>query len=142
MKKYIKIIINIMSICILMCSFSTNVFAEVSIIGQTKLAADGSIGGFIGSADEFINQGASGDAINPDSLKEASDVLYNTLLAIGIGVAVIWGFILGIKFVTGGLDEKANVQKGLIIYVVGCVIIFGAFGIWKLVIELLQPLAQ
>ena len=49
--------------------------------------------------------------------------------------------VLGIQFVTGSLGEKADVKKNLIVYLVGCVIIFGAFGIWRLLLQLLQPLA-
>ena len=48
------------------------------------------------------------------------------------------GAILGIKLMISGIDEKAEVKKLLIPYVVGCIIIFGGFGIWKLVVTILQ----
>lgn len=131
MKKYKKILINLILICILICTFSPNAFA-----------ADGTIGGIVNSAGNFINVGANEDSpINGDALKSGSGLIYNVLLVIGIGVALIWGLVLGIQFITGSLEEKADVKKGLTIYVIGCIIIFGAFAIWRLVITLLEPLA-
>ena len=93
-------------------------------------------------AEGFVNNGENGgNVINNDALKEGSNTLYNVLLVIGIAVAFIWGIVLGIQFVTGSLGEKADVKKNLIVYVIGCIIIFGAFGIWRLLLQLLQPLA-
>ena len=39
---------------------------------------------------------------------------------------------------TGSVAEKAQVKETLIPYVAGCVVIFGAFGIWKLIIEIMK----
>ena len=38
----------------------------------------------------------------------------------------------------GSSTQKAETKELLIPYVVGCVIIFGAFGIWKLVVNMLN----
>ena len=35
-------------------------------------------------------------------------------------------------------EEKAEVKKMLIPYIVGCIVVFGGFGIWKLVVNILQ----
>ena len=58
------------------------------------------------------------------------------ILVIGICVAVITISILGIKFMLGSIEEKAQVKEALIPFVIGCVVVFGAFGIWKIVTEL------
>ena len=67
-----------------------------------------------------------------------SDTLYNILFTIGVVVAAIFGIIIGIQFVTGSVEQKAKVKETLIPYFVGCFVIFGAFGIWKLVITILR----
>ena len=36
------------------------------------------------------------------------------------------------------LEEKVKVKETLIPYVAGCIIIFGAFTIWKVVVEVLK----
>mgnify|MGYP000419491368 FL=1 len=130
MKKYKKLLINIMVIFIILFNlFIPNAYA-------------GPLQDIMNRAEGFVNNGENGgNVINNDALKEGSNTLYNVLLVIGIAVAFIWGIVLGIQFVTGSLGEKADVKKNLIVYVIGCIIIFGAFGIWKLLLQLLQPLA-
>ena len=129
MKKYKKLLINIMVIFIILFNlFIPNAYA-------------GPLQDIMNRAEDFVNNGENGgNVINNDALKEGSNTLYNVLLVIGIAVAFIWGIVLGIQFVTGSLGEKADVKKNLIVYLVGCVIIFGAFGIWKLLLQLLEPL--
>ena len=130
MKKYKKLLINIMVIFIILFNlFIPNAYA-------------GPLQDIMNRAEGFVNNGENGgNVINNDALREGSNTLYNVLLVIGIAVAFIWGIVLGIQFVTGSLGEKADVKKNLIVYVIGCIIIFGAFGIWKLLLQLLQPLA-
>ena len=130
MKKYKKLLINIMVIFIILFNlFIPNAYA-------------GPLQDIMNRAEGFVINGENGgNVINNDALKEGSNTLYNVLLVIGIAVAFIWGIVLGIQFVTGSLGEKADVKKNLIVYVIGCIIIFGAFGIWRLLLQLLQPLA-
>ena len=90
-------------------------------------------------ADSFVADSKS-DSIDSKSLQDFSSTIYNIALQIGIGVAVVVGLALGIQFMLAGVDGKADVKKVLIVYVVGCVVIFGAFGIWKLVIDILQQI--
>ena len=40
----------------------------------------------------------------------------------------------------GSVEQKAKVKDSLVPYIVGCIVIFGAFGIWKLVIQILNNL--
>ena len=129
MKKYKKLLINIMVIFIILFNlFIPNAYA-------------GPLQDIMNRAEGFVNNGENGgNVINNDALKEGSKTLYNVLLVIGIAVAFIWGIVLGIQFITGSLGEKADVKKNRIVYLVGCVIIFGAFGIWKLLLQLLEPL--
>ena len=90
-------------------------------------------GDVFGSADNFVQIGSGQSEIDSGKVKEISDTIYNTLLTIGIVLSVIIGAVLGIKFMVSSVDEKAQVKEALIPYVIGCVVVFGAFGIWKLV---------
>ena len=38
----------------------------------------------------------------------------------------------------GSVEQKAKVKDSLVPYIVGCIVIFGGFGIWKLVLTLLE----
>lgn len=131
MKKYKKLLINIMVIFIILFNlFIPNAYA-------------GPLQDIMNRAEGFVNNGENGgNVINNDALKEGSNTLYNVLLVIGIAVAFIWGIVLGIQFVTGSLGEKADVKKNLIVYVIGCIIIFGAFGIWSMLLNFLEPISK
>lgn len=91
-------------------------------------------------ADEFIEAGVEDNSttIEDGNLKTMSDLIYNTLLIIAIVIAVIIGMIIGIQFMTGSVGQKAKVKETLIPYIAGCIVIFGAFGIWKLVVTIMS----
>ena len=87
--------------------------------------------------DTFIIAGHEGNAtLDKDKLNSASSTIYNILLVIGICVAVIMTSILGIKFMLGSIEEKAQVKEALIPFIIGCIVVFGAFGIWKIVTQI------
>lgn len=101
--------------------------------------ASSSIDDMINDAKSFISQGKIKYANDGNkSLKNVSNTVYNILLVVGTSIAVIMGAILGIKLMASGVEEKAEVKKLLIPYVVGCIVIFGGFGIWKLAVTILQ----
>lgn len=82
---------------------------------------------------ENFAQAKTDNTFDQSGMNEAVDLLYNTLLALGIIAAVAVGIILGIQFMLASSEGKAAVKEKLVPYVAGCVIVFGAFGIWKLV---------
>lgn len=94
----------------------------------------------ISGGDDFIGAGqlGSGIGLSWEGITQASDLIYNTLLLLGVAIAVIVAAFLGIKFITGSVEEKADIKQSLIPFIIGCVVIFGAFGIWKLVTGILE----
>lgn len=129
MKKIYIIFIIIMTL--LLVSTQSLVYATGHTAGEV-----------ISEADNFLSKGEQNAStiITQDKLKGLSDTIYNILLVLGIIAAVLIGAVLGIKFLTEGAEGKAEVQKALVAYVIGCVIIFGAFTIWKIVVTVLQGL--
>lgn len=92
-----------------------------------------------GGVSNFMQAGQSqNNPLNQEGLQNVSDVVYNVLLAVGIIAAVIVGLIIGIKYMMGSVAQKAETKELLAPYIVGCVIIFGAFAIWKIVVDLLN----
>lgn len=78
---------------------------------------------------DFISNGEKSSTINQGQLKKTSNILYNIFLGAGIIIAVLVGMFLGIKYMMGSIEEKADLKQTLVAYVAGCVVIFGAFGI-------------
>lgn len=99
-----------------------------------------SISDIFTGADDFIQSGIDDQnvTIEDADLKDMSDLLYNTLLILAIVIAVIVGMVIGIQFMTGSVAQKAKVKETLIPYIAGCIVIFGAFGIWKLVVTIMS----
>lgn len=89
-------------------------------------------------ADDFINSAELPSGSFTESLQNFSKTMYNIFLTIGIFVAVIVGGIIGLKLMTSSAEGKAEAKAYLIPYVIGCVVVFGGFGIWKLVVSILQ----
>lgn len=95
------------------------------------------ISDIITGGDDFIQAGKDEDvSIDYSKLENTSNTIYNILLVLGICIAVIVSAVLGIQFMIGSVEEKAKVKDALIPFVIGCIVIFGAFGIWKIVINI------
>lgn len=104
------------------------------------------------SGSDFIDKGKQGTVIeDPDSgaqqelikdseIQSTASIIFNALLAIGIVLTVIIGGVLGIKLMMASAEDKAKIKEAFIPYILGCVVIFGAFGIWKLVVSILNNL--
>ena len=121
---------------IIIVIFMLNLFFCVSNVAK---ASD--LGNVFSGGDTFITAGHLGNAtLDKDKLNSASSTIYNILLVIGICVAVIITSILGIKFMIGSVEEKAQIKDQLVPFVIGCIVVFGAFGIWKVVVSLARQL--
>lgn len=126
MKKTKKILILLIIFSILI----------LTIIPKTYATTFGNI---INQGDKFISSKDSKvSTIKEEAFSDLSDTLYNVLLISAIIAAFIVGGILGIKFITEGVEGKADVKALLLPYFIGCVVIFGAFTIWKLVVLALK----
>ncbi len=112
----------------------------LTLLLPTNIVQATSLSNITQGADNFLQQGQHGSqgTINGQILGDTSNLIYNTLLIIGVCVAVIWSTILGIKFITGSVEQKVKVKESLLPFVIGCVVIFGAFGIWRLIIVILR----
>lgn len=95
---------------------------------QTKVDIDKD-----GKLDTYIDTG-----IRLDKLQGFSSSLYSVLLIAATAVTVLVGMILGIKYMTGSVEEKAEYKKMLLPFVAGCFAIYGSLGIWKLLVNLLS----
>lgn len=75
--------------------------------------------------------------LNQGKLQSFSSNLYTVLLVAATAVSVLIGIIIGIKYMIGSVEEKAEYKKLLVPYLAGCVAVYGALGIWKLLVTIL-----
>lgn len=84
------------------------------------------------------NEAESGSTMNTEELIKTSDSLYTMLLAIAAATALIVGAVMGIQFMTAGIDKKVQVKESLFPYMISCVVVFGSLGIWRLIVLILK----
>ena len=117
------------------------IFCIIILLSQNIYAtSDTTIGEIFSTGSSWLETGRenAGIGIDTENLRKGANDLYNTLLAIATGVAVIVGAILGIKIMTSSIEEKAKVKEALIPYIISCIVVFGSLGIWKLTILILK----
>ena len=127
----IRQIMFILSIAILITVIQSIFIPSIS-------QADDSLEKVIKSGDEFVSGGEI--LIDKTKLNEKQSFIFNSLLSVGIVLTVIIGGFLGIKFMLASAEDKAEIKQMLIPYVVGCIVVYGAFGIWKLIITILDQM--
>ena len=131
MVKIKKILIVFIFIMMLTSFFSiANVYASLTV---DDIFAKG---------DEFLQRGEeenknSSAGIKEDVLKSNQKWMYNLFFGFGLTIAVGVGIVLGIQYVMGSVEKKADLKQALIGYLFACLILFGAFGIWKIVVNIL-----
>lgn len=99
-------------------------------------SAGGNLDDVMSDADQFVQSG--NPTLSNTELQNFSNTVYNIALAVGVVVAVLVGAIIGIKLMASNIETKVEAKKLLIPYVVGCVVVFGGFAIWKIVVGILQ----
>ena len=146
--KYKILITTLIIITLLLIEIPTNAITintennQSTEILTLRIAEKSTAGKVIGDGDSFTEIGSqhASDIFSTSELQDLSSTIYNILLVVGIVIAVLLGAVLGIKFMIEGAEGKAEVQKALVPYVIGCIVIFGAFAIWKIVVTVLQGL--
>lgn len=109
-----------------------------SISFTNKVYAEDTLGDVISGGRGFIDSSDKKFSISESKLKDTSSSIYNILLMLSFIIVACVGIYLGIKYMWAGVDEKADVKNALVAFTVGCVVTYGAFGIWKVITIFLQ----
>ena len=103
-----------------------------------------SLDGIFDAGDNFIKEGKTerqtNAAINYEEFRLTTNNIGSVLTTLGIVLAVIIGGILGIQIMWGSIEQQVKAKEMIMPYVVGCIVIFGAFGIWKLAVTIFSQL--
>lgn len=87
-------------------------------------------------ADTFLSNGAAQSNVNYTAIAKEFVGLGQILTMIGAGVMVAVTTYMGIKYLTAGPEAQAKLKTQLIGVVVSGVVIFGAYAIWSIVINI------
>lgn len=87
-------------------------------------------------ANTFISTGAGQTNINVTNVTAEFKSLGQILTMIGAGVMVAVTAYMGIKYLTAGPEAQAKLKTQLIGVVVSGMVIFGAYFIWRIVLQI------
>lgn len=106
MEKLSKILSIILVVMMMVSCFST-------VFAATKMAPS-----------EW--DGKTGDKIQTGDVENFSASIINVIAIVGSAAAIITLIILGIKYMMGSAEEKAEYKKTLLPYIIGAAMVFGA----------------
>lgn len=95
---------------------------------------------------QYETKGENGETVmknidlSANEMHDTINDLYNIVFSLGVVITVIVGAVIGINFMISSAEDKAKIKESLVPYIIGCVVIFGAFGIWKICIEIFSKL--
>lgn len=134
-KNVMYYLMNIL-IILLMTLIPTNAYADTyvemsedSVIKSIKVASKGSLG----DLNKFNGSGS-----NPTRLKNMTGKILGVIQIIGTVSSVIVLMLIGIKYMLGSVEEKAEYKKNLVPYLVGAVLLFSGTLIPQLIYEIIQ----
>lgn len=85
---------------------------------------------------------ATPDTTGMSDVRKSSAKLISNIIAIvqiiGLGVAIVMLAVLGIKYMTGSIEEKVQVKKHATVYVLGAIVFFAAAGILQILQEFIK----
>lgn len=119
---------------------SSNAY-KINEIKELKVASDKSIKGFSDwqeQAKDFINKGNAGSKISTAEAIAAFVPIGRILVGIATIVLVVVGLIFGVKYMIAGANDKAQLKQKLIYYVISVVLVYGAVGIFSIVISVMN----
>lgn len=112
----------------------------VSIVFAGSIFADTSGEDIYNQAQEWVNNATP--TVPFQSVWQDLKPIASILMGIGLVVLVCVGSILGVKYMTSGADEKANVKQKLIWFCVAAALIVGATGIFNIVVDVASLLEK
>ena len=86
--------------------------------------------------DQTINGDASNAAV--DRIRTTSQSVVTIAQVIGVGIAVIMLVVLAMKYMVSAPNERAEIKKHAVIYIIGAVVLFASVGI----LEIIKNLAE
>ncbi len=81
---------------------------------------------------------ANTSATGTTEIKNFGGNIMGVINVVGVVVAVVVLMVIGIKYMMGSAEEKAEYKKTMIPYIVGAVLIFGATTIANVVFQFAQ----
>lgn len=114
------------------------VMKTLSVLLITIMLISVSVSVFAADFDSVANTMKDKSNTNTEKISNAGGQIMGVLQTVGIVISIIILIVLGIKYMMGSAEEKAEYKKTMIPYLVGAVLIFGASAIAGVVVNFAQ----
>lgn len=93
------------------------------------------------SGKSFIDEGKSESTIDKKDIQDKLLPIANVIVYIATGVFLVVGSILGVRYMLAqDMQERAQIQKNLLWFVIAMAIVYGGVGIYNIVVRILNGL--
>jgi len=117
MKRCVIVIISVLCLSIMLSSFVCQTYA----VG---------IGTVVGKEDEYKKDT---DGSSDTQATEIANVIVWVVRTIGQSIAVIMLLIIGIKYIMGSVEQKAEYKQSMLPYFIGAILIFAGASITQII---------
>lgn len=99
----------------------------------------------ISAGKDFLNPDDGGSSVPAGTPTEAelqslSNMVSNVLLTIALAVTLISAVVMGINFAIQSVEDKAKIKESMVPWIIGIIISFGAYGIWRITMSVFYDL--
>ena len=116
MSKKVTKILSILLVAVLMLGIATT-----PVLASASMSWDGIT----------ITSNTSSNVVT--STENIAGTILGVVQVIGVAVAVIMLIVLAIKYISAAPNDKAEIKKHAVVYVVGAVVLFAASGILEII---------
>lgn len=132
-KIFFLIIIGLMIISVNLNVYATESIELETLVEKGILIADTDLG--LGDLDNY--KGTSSDS--PSLTQKASNVL-GVIQNVGVVISVVMLIVIGIKYMMGSVEEKADYKSALKPYIIGAFVLFTGSILPNIIFKMVQDI--
>ena len=91
---------------------------------------------------DYYKPSTSIDDADTQAITQKAGNIMNVIFVIGIVISVVSLIIIGIKYMVGSVEEKAEYKKTMIPYIVGICFIASASAVVKIIASIIIPISE
>lgn len=77
---------------------------------------------------------------SPNSITGGINTIFSLIRYVGTGLSVITVMVLGIRYMSSSIEEKAEIKKKTVPIVIGCVLLFATVNIMGIIIDIVNSI--
>ena len=80
----------------------------------------------------------SSEQVGSDKLQKKAELILGVINVVGVSIAVIVLMVIGIKYMIGSVEERAEYKKTMTAYIIGAMLLFGVTTIANIIYKIVN----